>query len=56
MVLIWNGLAGGDSELCAIMVAFNSVLQVVLYAPLSLLYINVSNVVLVAQLPPVLAP
>lgn len=41
MVLIWNELAGGDSELCAVMVAFNSVLQIVLYAPLSLLYLQV---------------
>lgn len=41
MVLIWNELAGGDSELCAVTVAFNSVLQVILYAPLSLLYLKV---------------
>jgi ACR3 family arsenite transporter len=41
MVLIWNQLAGGDSELCAITVAFNSTLQVVMYAPLSLLYLKV---------------
>lgn len=43
MVLIWNELARGDAELCAIMVAFNSVLQILLYAPLSLLYLNVSS-------------
>jgi ACR3 family arsenite transporter len=41
MVLIWNELAAGDAELCAVMVAFNSVLQIVLYAPLSLLYLHV---------------
>jgi hypothetical protein len=41
MVLIWNELAAGDAELCAVMVAFNSVLQIVLYAPLSLLYLQV---------------
>jgi hypothetical protein len=41
MVLIWNELARGDAELCAVMVAFNSVLQIVLYAPLSLLYLQV---------------
>jgi ACR3 family arsenite transporter len=41
MVLIWNELARGDPELCAVMVAFNSVLQIVLYAPLSLFYLQV---------------
>lgn len=43
MVLIWNELSGGDSELCAVTVAFNSVLQVILYAPLSLLYLKVRD-------------
>lgn len=42
MVLIWNELARGNAELCAVMVAFNSVLQIILYAPLSILYLNVS--------------
>ncbi|KAF8072455.1 acr3 [Scenedesmus sp. PABB004] len=41
MVLIWNALAGGDAELCAVMVALNSVLQVLLYAPLSVFYLQV---------------
>jgi len=41
MVLIWTGLAGGDNEYCAILVAINSVLQMVLYAPLALLFISV---------------
>lgn len=41
MVLIWNELAKGHSDLCAVMVAFNSVLQIVLYAPLSLFYLQV---------------
>lgn len=40
-VLIWNGLAGGDSEYCAILVAVNSLLQMVLYAPLAILFIGV---------------
>jgi len=40
-VLIWTGLAGGDSEYCAILVAINSILQMVLYAPLALLFIKV---------------
>ncbi|KAK9312645.1 hypothetical protein V1524DRAFT_472539 [Lipomyces starkeyi] len=35
MVLIWTGLAGGDSEYCAILVAINSLLQMVLFAPLA---------------------
>jgi ACR3 family arsenite transporter len=39
--LIWTGLAGGDSEYCAILVAVNSILQIVLYAPLALLFIKV---------------
>ena len=41
MVLIWTGLAGGDNEYCAILVAINSVLQMVLFAPLAILFINV---------------
>ncbi|KAF9690388.1 hypothetical protein EKO04_011582 [Ascochyta lentis] len=40
-VLIWNGLAGGDDEYCAILVAVNSILQMVLYAPLAILFIKV---------------
>ncbi|KAK5071409.1 arsenicals resistance [Exophiala xenobiotica] len=41
MVLIWTGLAGGDDQYCAILVAFNSVLQMVLYAPLAILFVKV---------------
>jgi len=41
MVMIWNRLARGDSEYCAILVIVNSVLQIVLYSPYSLLFINV---------------
>ena len=40
-MLIWTGLAGGDSEYCAILVAINSMLQMVLFAPLALLFIRV---------------
>lgn len=40
-VLIWNGLAGGDDQYCAILVALNSVLQMVLYAPLAVFFIKV---------------
>ena len=39
-VLVWTGLAGGDNEYCAILVALNSVLQIVLYAPLAILFID----------------
>lgn len=41
MVLIWNQLAKGDAELCAILVALNSVLQMVLYSPYSLFFLKV---------------
>ena len=40
-VLVWNELAGGDGDYCAILVAFNSLLQMVLYAPFALFYIKV---------------
>ncbi|KAK4995648.1 arsenicals resistance [Elasticomyces elasticus] len=41
MVLIWTGLAGGDNEYCAILVAINSILQMVLFAPLAVLFIRI---------------
>ncbi|KAI2470997.1 arsenical-resistance protein ACR3 [Annulohypoxylon bovei var. microspora] len=41
MVLIWTGLAGGNNEYCAILVAINSILQMVLFAPLAVLFIRV---------------
>ncbi|KAI5461006.1 sodium bile acid symporter family-domain-containing protein [Mariannaea sp. PMI_226] len=41
MVLIWNGLAGGDTEYCAILVAINSILQIALYAPMSVFFISI---------------
>ena len=41
MVMIWNQLAGGDNELCAILVIINSLLQIVLYSPMSVFFINV---------------
>lgn len=40
-VLIWTGLAGGDEQYCAILVAVNSILQMVLYAPLAILFVNI---------------
>ncbi|KAF8859768.1 putative arsenite efflux transporter [Acephala macrosclerotiorum] len=41
MVLIWTGLAGGDTEYCAMLVAINSILQMVLFAPLAILVLRV---------------
>ncbi|KAH8693649.1 putative arsenite efflux transporter [Talaromyces proteolyticus] len=41
MVLIWNGLAGGDGDYCAILVAINSLLQMVLFAPMAVFFIEV---------------
>lgn len=41
MVLIWNNLAHGDTEYCAILVAINSILQMVLFAPLAVFFIGV---------------
>ncbi|PGH35037.1 arsenical-resistance protein [[Emmonsia] crescens] len=41
MVLIWTGLSGGDGEYCAILVAVNSLLQMVLFAPLAIIFINI---------------
>ncbi|KAG9060791.1 hypothetical protein KI688_008872 [Linnemannia hyalina] len=39
MVLIWNQLADGDQEFCAVTVAVNSLLQIVLYGPLAYFYV-----------------
>lgn len=41
MVMIWNNLAGGDPDLCAIIVIINSVLQMILYSPLAVFFITV---------------
>lgn len=41
MVLIWTDLAGGDADYCAVLVAFNSILQIVLFAPLAVFYVQV---------------
>ena len=41
MVLIWNDLACGDSEAAALLVAINSVFQVVAYALLGTFYLSI---------------
>ena len=41
MALVWTGLAGGGVAFCALVVAVNPVLQMVLYAPLALLFVGV---------------
>ncbi len=43
MVLIWNYLAGGDEEVCAIMVALNAVFQVLFYAPMAYFYVTLAS-------------
>ncbi|KAF1329318.1 Arsenical-resistance protein, partial [Globisporangium splendens] len=40
MVVVWNALAGGDSEYCAAIVGVNSVLTLALYSPYASLFIN----------------
>jgi len=39
--MIWNGLAGGHGQYCAILVAINSILQMVLFAPMATFFIRV---------------
>lgn len=41
MVMIWVAIARGDCNICACIVVVNAVLQIVAYAPLCLLLINV---------------
>jgi arsenite transporter len=41
MVLVWTDLAGGDTDYCAVLVAFNSILQIMLFAPLAIFYVKI---------------
>jgi ACR3 family arsenite efflux pump ArsB len=41
MVMIWNQLAEGDINLCAIIVIINSLLQIALYSPFTIFFTRI---------------
>lgn len=40
MVMVWTSIARGDLDSCAIIVIINSLLQMVLFAPMAVLFIK----------------
>jgi len=41
MVMIWNDLARGDAEYGAILIVLNAVLQIILFSPIAVLFLNI---------------
>ncbi|MFB6106751.1 MAG: ACR3 family arsenite efflux transporter [Halobacteriaceae archaeon] len=48
MVLVWNELAGGNQEMCAVCVGVNSLLQIALFVPYAFVFLTVLHSTTVA--------